>query len=529
MKKTTKDETLSPTVIRVLRMIVKRPSRVTEMVQPGLSEATIHRATSDLRKRGLVVADDGVQSATDAAHLALEAADATSAVIPTLPIPALGHLPTTKHRAFVEIGLCAAAARTHLTVREGLPGIIFVGEPGAQKTRACRALIAAAVGDPYLDLVEAALPSGRGVFIRHDARGDEVSRSHLLSVPVAVFDECDKIEDPVTRRMVEQAYFHGTAQVVLDKDPVEMKAMPVAVMNPLAVMNSDFEARTGFHHSIFRRVIYADFATLKAPKDHDTDWLKEFFATDSARKVKLPKPRTPSLDAALRIRKAIDALAKSADVKEKTDEFMLAVIAKGATAWLDDEAAIRLVVFNWALLIEATGVLVSEWQLAFKMHFAPKETKEEIELAKTKRAIENLCHGARVAFKNDLGLATDYMFIASEIQKHGLELASREGLTNLARALVTIATALKGWKRAHGALSLRKKLREINVTVETARELAVKASELSLGDDPEGASYLLDLGHLAYTQGFFLTNKKDPWKSTGRKPPRPLKDDRPTM
>ena len=69
--------------------------------------------------------------------------------------------PTVEHRAYVEVGLCAAAGRTHLGLRREPPRDSPGRRHGAQKTRASRALVAAAGGDPYEDVVEAALHRGR--------------------------------------------------------------------------------------------------------------------------------------------------------------------------------------------------------------------------------------------------------------------------------------------------------------------------------------------------------------------------------
>ncbi len=509
---------LKPTEARVLRLIVERPSRAKEMVGPGLSEQTVHRVTSGLRERGYVSAKNGIQSATPAGIRALESIGSAGSLAPRLPIPALDLLPTVEHRAYVEIGLCAAAARTHLGLLEGLPGIVLVGDSGAQKTRASRALVAAAGGDPYEDVVEAALHRGRGVFVRHNSQGEEISRSHLLDRPVAVFDECEKIEDGTAQLVIEQAYFHGTARVQLEKS-IEMKAMPVAVMNARAPIAAGFAKRTGFHPSIFRRVVYAELEGLNVPKGHGKagktkDWLKDFFQVDAARKVKLPKPKAPGLEAAARIRRALDAIVANKAVAAKLDEYMLEVIAKGATAWLDDETAIRLVLRNWAILSARTGILIPDWELVLKMHFDPKRTQAELEAEELAKNMRTFVQTAAKAFHGDILLATRFAELLIDFRSRGLELGTEDGLKRLSRMLSLVATDLeRNWKLTFKLLGFPAWLETQGATLATVEALATAAGAEGVGHHPKRAAYLVELGQASLDDGHHLTmnGREVPW------------------
>lgn len=511
---------LTPTQVRVLRLIAERPSRVKELIAPGLSEATIHRATAVLRELGFIISADGIQTVTPAGIRWLESLRTTSSARPSLPIPALDLLPTVEHRSFVELGLCAAVARTHLGLLEGLPGLVLVGDSGAQKTRASRALVAAAGGDPHGDVVEASLPSGRGVFVRHNARGEEISRSRLLEVPVAVFDECDKCGDDVTQLMIEQAYFHGTARVRLERTFVDMRATPVAVMNPRAPIAEGFARRTAFHSSLFRRVAYCEWEGLAVPRPNDgTDWLAEFLRVDAARRVKLPPPRAPGLNAAGAIRRAFDQIVAKKSVAKTLDEFMFANFARGATAWLDDESAIQLVVWNWAIGAARTGILVPEWSLALRMHFAPRETEAELKRAERADLLNQLDKALVAAFDGDLIRAVQFAEVLVELKKVGIDLRSDSTVTQLKDVLTLVTTKLRGnWKLAKRLLGLRSVLRENGMTTRTVVGLATVVGTKQI--PATAAAYLLAVGYGSYFRDHArLMGVPDPKLKPPEKPP----------
>lgn len=376
---------ISSTAERVLRALARGPAKAKEIATGGLSVPTFYRVTKELPP-GFVLADsEGYHTLGEKGQAWLDARDASVDAVPELPIPALAHAPSPEHRSFLELGMCGAVARAHSVADRSLPCFLLVGEPGSFKTTIGAALVALAGGNPETDVVLAAQATGKGLLVRRNARGEEIYRCSLLDVPVAVFDEMEKVEDARAAGDLANCYFGGTAIVNTEGPAIPLRCLPVGTMNPASNGARNFAELTDLHDSRERRVTLAQLPKVVIPKEKlDDDWFANLVAQDRDRTPKLPVPRNPGLKVAGRFRAIIDLVFKNAKAAERMDPHVLKIFACGATAWFDDERAMRHVAFHWTRLQATNGLCHDDWEERLLAHFAPEATKK---VRRTKRVL----------------------------------------------------------------------------------------------------------------------------------------------
>lgn len=478
---------LSPNAERVLRLLVEHgPMKVREMVERlSLSEATLFRMTKALVDRGLArTGVDGVKSATDSGRAMIQEREEALEVEPNLGIEAIERAPGLLHQIAIELALCAIVARRHQLASRSLPSVLIIGPPNTFKSSIGEAVILLAGGGK---LVKSVVPAGKDLLLRRDARGEEVSRCELLTELVVVFDELDKVKDAAVKTSIEQVYMHGTSTVAIHDMEIEVAATSVAVMNPRAPIEARFAARTGLHESLERRLVVVDLEHWRASDDLlGVDWLGAMAAADAARTDKLPRPRTPKLNVAKRLKKTLQVIARGTAELEGVDFVMWSTLAAAATAWIqNDEEAFRFVVWAWAHLAAQRNAVVPDWEVRLRLHFAPKKTAQELEQEKYRAELLKLIETINAEWKGDLVKARKV-------------LASR-GLRSLRR---TVMKKMKGkYREAERFIELGKWLEQRGVSIATVKALSAYAARLGLGDHPDGARYLLSLGKLEYGLG----------------------------
>lgn len=481
---------------RVLRLLMERGSTKVKEMAPvlGVTEQTVFRMAKTLGERGFIsTALDGIKTILPAGREWLVGREEELDVEPCLPIDALEHAAGQLHQIGIELGLCEVVARKYGIDRCGLGSLLVIGGPSSCKTGIGEGVILLSGGGK---LIEIALPGGRDLLLRRDSRGVEVMRCELLEELVVVFDELDKVKDSVIRNTIEQLYMHGTAKVTLPDTEITVGVTTVATMNPRAPRSEGFEAWTGLHDSLERRVVLIDLTDWRAPDQllEKKDWREAMAAADAGRTIKLPAPRNPTLNVALRFKNTLSQIVRDPGVSldERRIDFRLwSNLAAAATAWFEtDEEAFRFIVWAWARISERRFPLFEDWEVRLKMIFAPKKTAREIEEERWNREVIALLKAVQTAMKGDLRLAK--------------RLVENTPL----RALGWIVRKKLGgnYERAKRLLELGAWLEKKGVSIETVRGLASLAAVIGVGNSPAGARYLMKLGNEEYDAGRRITD-----------------------
>jgi hypothetical protein len=481
---------MKPAAERLLRLIVERASRAKDLVRTGLSQATVFRHVSSLLAEGFVTVDDnGVYRASRKGREWIDARTLDLEVAPELPIPALSKAPSPVHRAILELGACAAAARVHRTADRSLAGFVLLGPSGTFKSTTACAMVAMAGGDVREDVVDAASEAGRGLLVRRNARGEEVTRCRLLKVPVAVFDETDKLQDARAKSILENVYFMGTATANNEGTVFDVTCTPVATLNPVDEEGSTFAELTGFHCSRERRVVLVQLPKVSIPPERlDEDWLAELVSADRDRAVKLPPPRSPALKAAGRFREIIDLVIEDPKRAQDVDPHVLNVMARGATAWLDDERAIRLVSFAWARLMVTNGYCHPDWELRLQLHFAPAAVRKARRARRRARRMKKLEDAVKKHLGGDLAHALKVIRREGVVRTEAPELVT--GMEAIAR---TVVSDFEGdARRVVSVLERDVALRRRGLSIDNAVVLVQSANDARLS--VEEAARLIRIG-----------------------------------
>lgn len=524
------------TAEHVLRLLVSEgPAQVKSLVREKLSSATVYRALDLLESRGLTTRKEGVYSATEDGRRQVERQDEATEVFPELPIPALDHTPTPDHRSVLTLGMCATVARWHAVNDRAFVTLVMLGVPGGGKSSTGEALLVLVGGDRHKDLVDVSSAGGKALLVRRDGRGDELYRSHLLQVPASVFDEMDKCDDPKARSTIETVYMAGKPTVSIEGQVIAVRCTSVITMNPVSKEGTSFEELTGFHDSRERRAILVRLPKLEVPAEEldEEFWLTRLIETDKGRAEKLPRPRNPHLKAARRFAEVIKVVLQNKAAASQADPHVLNNLARGATSWLDDERAVRLVAFHWARTQSANGYCYSDWEQRLALFFAPeavrKARRDRRIVTRSRRlyravkdhmggdfdrACEVIASTGRVG-REAPGLTSSLTQVASMVldQFDGdatplltlmeLELAARKQGISLRKA-AELANEARGLDhgQARAGFKYLTRLFEEGLSPRTALLLAHDADQREL--EPEEARYCLALGFEMLRRGFRL-------------------------
>lgn len=529
---------------RVLRLLdTDGAAKAKDLVRRGLAQATIYRAFEELRERGLVTVDEqGLYTLHEKGRAWIEARDGEMEITPELPIPALDHAPSDLHRSFMTISMSMTAARWHGVNDRSYGALVAIGESGGFKSTGAEAVVVLAGGNRSTDIADVSTDAGKGLLIRRDGRGEVIFRSPMLSIPVAVFDEAEKIEDKNVESTIEMVYLAGKPTITIEGKPIDVRCTSILTMNPVTEGATSFVDLTGFHSSRDRRILAAYFPELKIPPeqlDKEEFWLAKLIAEDSKRKEKLPQPRNPGLKAAGRLRVIIDLIVKDPDVAKRVDEHVLNNAARGATAWLDDERAVRLVAYHWGRMKASLGHCHDDWEQRLAMHWAPKAVRKKRRNAKILKRCKPLYMAVKAHLDGDFMKAVQVIErerVAERIEPQAQAdmvalvtkvLSELDGGTSRALAVVqreidlqrqglSADTAVELEQRrksldlnraeALGALDLRAGLKARGLSKETAETLAEIVQWYGGSTD---APYILELGFEAFLMGYRLERLKD--------------------
>ena len=368
--------------IEILRYLEGGPA----LVQPVLNQiprSSAYRLLRRLQQDRLVAREGRRYRLLPAGRDALAALDVPpiqAIPAPSLDryIPHLRHAPTAFHRAVLELVACAIVARQHRLRVSHHPAFVVFGPKLRWKTWLARAACLIAGIDPACSVIYLGVESGRSMLSRKGAKGQRLSLRAALDQPVVGLDEWLRAK-PEVRRLA-QVYLHGEITVPDENEVLTIRPVAIMTLNPRDGKHA-LDERLGLDEPMLRRSILADVSEVEIPPDLLTEGdalLDRIRAQDPA---EFPPPRRsdwePREEVKRRLLDALDAPERLAGI----DVTMVAMLATAATAWLEPEVALHLVLSDYLTVVEQLGWTKSNWRSEMEVPLDQKTDETDAPLS----------------------------------------------------------------------------------------------------------------------------------------------------
>ncbi|MFC1706808.1 hypothetical protein ACFL59_08310 [Planctomycetota bacterium] len=274
-------------------------------------------------------------------------------------LPHLRHTPTPLHRAVLELVACAIVARRHRLRTSHHPAFLLFAPKLRWKTWLAKAGGHMAGGDPTYDVIYLGSESGRSMLSRKGARGQRVTVRSALGKSVVGLDEYLRAK-PDVRRLV-QVYLFGELSVPDENETLTIEAVPIVTLNPREDA-ADLDQRLGLDEAMLRRSVPVDLTAIDIPPALLTEGeillerMKALGAAD------FPPPQHPDREPRAEVKKLLLATLDCPERLAGIDVTMLAMLATAATAWLEPEQALSLVVSNYLTIVRQLGWTKPGWK-----------------------------------------------------------------------------------------------------------------------------------------------------------------------
>ncbi len=349
--------------IEILRYLEAGPAPL----QPVLSripKSSTYRLLSRLRQDRLVARDGRRYRLLPAGREALTALSAPPTAAAAAPsfdrhVRHLRHAPTAFHRSVLELVACAVVARKHRLRPSHHPAFVVFGPKLRWKTWIAKAACLMTGVDPARFVIYLATESGRSMVSRKGSKGQRLSLRAALDKPIVGLDEWLRAR-PEVRRLA-QVYLHGDLTVPDENEVLTIQPVPIVTLNPREQRDA-LDERLGLDEAMLRRSILADVSGVDIPPDLLAEGdvlLDRIKALDPA---EFPPPRRPDWEPRDEVkRRLLDAL----DAPERLagiDVTMLAMLATAATAWIEPDEALYVVMTDYLTIVEPLGWTKTDWR-----------------------------------------------------------------------------------------------------------------------------------------------------------------------
>ncbi len=363
--------------------------------------ATVYRRVRKLVAGGSLVKDGDLYRTTDRGREEIRFPAFRSPLEQVLP--QLVHMPTAIHRALVELIAAAVVIRQHGPQDDHHAAFVVVGPTLKWKTWTAKMVCAMFGLDPVDHVLLASSESGRSLLTRRGYGGSTVSKRGILSSPFIAVDEYHKADD--RQRRMAAVYLQGTRVVAYENDRLEIRPVPLFIMNPLK--GNTLQTKTGLDDPQIRRCIVADLDGVTIPeafRSRGDELIANAMKIDP---IKLAG-RQPVDCSTFR-----DALAETLrrcvtpEALQRIDEELVLQLANGMSAFVPPEEAWIIVVRDLFVVWDTLGWMAPGWRLQMPdaampvQHGKPKDP-EPLSLSEETRKVVAEAHGAT---PRDLGMA----------------------------------------------------------------------------------------------------------------------------
>jgi len=320
-------------------------------------QATIYRTAKRLIQKGLLN-KKGARYKTTAEGLKILASQKSEDLKDILQeaYPPLSLIPSSQHRALVELIFFAISVKMWQQVTDHLPSFAIFGETLRWKS-SCALFICHALGlAPEQYLVDLSTESGRSIWLRKTATGDVVFKRSLLDAKFVVFDEYMLATSRVKTAV---GYFiSGRRTVPIENESIAIKPVALLTSNPKAEGN--LERKTSFSAPQLRRLVILDTDKIQLP-DLAITGNK---AIDIARKhnpLVIAEPKFDCRQYRAAIVKTMRRIL-TASACSLVDFEMLLHLCSGATSFIPQpEDAIKHALHAYCTVVDTLGFLKENW------------------------------------------------------------------------------------------------------------------------------------------------------------------------
>jgi hypothetical protein len=283
--------------------------------------------------------------------------------------PPLQLVPTVQLRAVIELILAAIAARLASFRDDHHAAFVLFGHTLAWKTALARFVCLMLGLSPSTHVIELATESGQSLWLRRDARGDVAFQRDILTAPFLAFDEY--LEADLKVRTVIQRFLSGRTSIPFENSVLTIAPVCLLTMNPRP--KASLEDRTTFRPPQLRRMVLCDLDQIRSP-DLALVGEQALQAAAQHQPLTVPMPRTNCQQYRPQIVRLVRDLM-TPEAKPPVDVELVILLCAGMTSFFeDDERAIQQALYNFALVTQTLGWVVTDWLAvisAFSLHGTP--------------------------------------------------------------------------------------------------------------------------------------------------------------
>ena len=365
--------------IQILRYLDREPATAKEIAAGtgiGLSAVYRHLKWLSAAKQGYAakkgeryeVLPAGQAAVVPGAVSTVEPAT-TAAAGPSLLdfLPHLHHVPTVHHRQTLELIHLSAIARHHALGDEHHLSYYLIAEPLKLKTWVPRAACLMHGLDDAQFVLDLTTERGRSVSNRRNSAGKEVWRRDALAAAIVGLDEYPEAATEVRREL--DLYLLGKRRVATPDGPATVGPVPVITGNPRS--GNTLRARAGFSKRLARRAMLLDFDAVDIPEDMALRGEALLEQIGALAPAELPAPRYADWDPSARVLAGFKSQLTDLKHLAEIDITAIAKLVVAATAYLEKEEALHLVLHNWCSLMVLAGWVVEDWRIDIPLEPTP--------------------------------------------------------------------------------------------------------------------------------------------------------------
>ena len=333
---------------------------VTDLVDVLAPKSSLYRVVKELVSKGWLVSNGKNQYKCTPAGTSALAELKGNAPTGFLPFyPPLAKVPTSQHRAVIELAIAAVIARRFEVRTDRHPTFVLAGKTLQWKTSAGIFLSRMLGLDPASTILNLAAESGKSLWVRKSPTGEVTYEREVLKKALVVFDEY-QAADPQIRRLVG-IFIDGRKDVNVENERVRIEPVPVITMNPGE--RGSLEERLGLTSAQVRRSMVCDLNAVEVPQLAlgGEEPLKEAKARG---RMEILEPKSGCTPDKAR---TYDLLQKSLTEEglQHADLEMLLMLATAVTGYFGPEGSINMVLHNALLLFETVGWTRPGWRSHF--------------------------------------------------------------------------------------------------------------------------------------------------------------------
>jgi hypothetical protein len=423
--------------------------------------------------------------------------------------PPMRNVPTSQHRAVLELVTAAVVARQADGKEDHHPSFVLMGSTLAWKTSLAKfenQLLGLAPAETIIDLTT---ESGRSLLVRRDGKGGLAFKRDAIDRQLIVFD--DYLEADASMRSTVHHFLSGRTVIPVDNTLLPIKPVPILTLNPRP--KATLEEQTGFNTAQLRRLVVTNFTNVALPDLANMG----HYALEAAAKHGPLCLQAPTVDGET-WRPHIVSLVRQIlmpQVWPRVDTEMIIIMTTGMSAFIPDpERAIQQTVYDYGVTAETLGWTTPGWSQAvirFSLHTPLPRSKEQKRQAAAHEEDNDQIIIWRVAMEGYQESALPQFAISDRNRARLLAIAIQENIA-IEHADHAFDVILDNWEQrqrdghsldeAYSALRLSKDLGQRSVAIQDVK-LAMRLRQdihegAYTGDDLQSA---LELAPVLRAQG----------------------------